>query len=67
MAASFIGGGNRSTWKKPPTCRKSHDWTPSGHIIEQLDQSYKYYHVSYVVVIKVFHCTDYCFSIMSVK
>ena len=20
---SFIGGGNRSTWRKPPTCRKS--------------------------------------------
>jgi len=20
---SFIGGGNRSTWKKPPTSRKS--------------------------------------------
>ena len=23
VAISFIGGGNRSTWRKPPTCRKS--------------------------------------------
>jgi hypothetical protein len=23
VAVSFIGGGNRSTWRKPPTCRKS--------------------------------------------
>jgi hypothetical protein len=23
MAVSFIGGGNRSTRRKPPTCRKS--------------------------------------------
>ena len=23
VAASFIGGGNQSTWRKPPTCRKS--------------------------------------------
>ena len=23
MAVSFIGGGNQSTRKKPPTCRKS--------------------------------------------
>ena len=23
MAVSFIGGGNQSTWRKPPTCRKS--------------------------------------------
>jgi len=23
MAASFIGGGNQSIWRKPPTCRKS--------------------------------------------
>jgi len=22
-AVSFIGGGNRSTWRQPPTCRKS--------------------------------------------
>ena len=22
-ATSFIGGGNQSTWRKPPTCRKS--------------------------------------------
>jgi hypothetical protein len=25
MAVSFICGGNRSTWRKPPTCRKSHN------------------------------------------
>ena len=25
------------------------DWTPSGHNIEQLGQSYKYYNVSYVI------------------
>jgi hypothetical protein len=26
VAVSFIGGGNRSTWMKPLTCRKSlHD------------------------------------------
>ena len=24
VVVSFIGGGNRSTWRKPPTCRKSH-------------------------------------------
>jgi len=23
VAVSFIGGGNRSTWRKPPTCHKS--------------------------------------------
>ena len=23
VAVSFIGGGKRSTWRKPPTCRKS--------------------------------------------
>jgi hypothetical protein len=23
VVVSFIGGGNRSTWRKPPTCRKS--------------------------------------------
>jgi len=23
VAVSFIGGGNWSTWGKPPTCRKS--------------------------------------------
>ena len=23
VAVSVIGGGNRSTWRKPPTCRKS--------------------------------------------
>jgi hypothetical protein len=23
VAVSFIDGGNRSTWRKPPTCRKS--------------------------------------------
>jgi hypothetical protein len=23
VAASFIGGGNENTWRKPPTCRKS--------------------------------------------
>jgi len=23
VAVSFIGGGNRSTWRKPPTSRKS--------------------------------------------
>jgi len=23
VAVSFIGGGNRRTWRKPPTCRKS--------------------------------------------
>jgi hypothetical protein len=23
VAVSFIVGGNRSTWRKPPTCRKS--------------------------------------------
>jgi cysteinyl-tRNA synthetase len=23
MAVSFIGGGNRSTWRNPPTCHKS--------------------------------------------
>ena len=23
VALSFIGGGNRSTWRKPPTCRKT--------------------------------------------
>jgi len=23
MAASFIGGGNRSNWRKPTTCQKS--------------------------------------------
>jgi hypothetical protein len=23
LAVSFIGGGNRSTWRKPPTCLKS--------------------------------------------
>ena len=23
LAVSFVGGGNRSTWKKPPTCHKS--------------------------------------------
>jgi hypothetical protein len=23
MTVSFIGGGNRSTWTKPPTCHKS--------------------------------------------
>ena len=23
MAVSFIGGGNRRTWRKPLTCRKS--------------------------------------------
>jgi hypothetical protein len=23
MAVGFIGGGNRSTWRKPPTCRIS--------------------------------------------
>jgi len=23
MAVNFIGGENRSTWRKPPTCRKS--------------------------------------------
>ena len=23
VAVSFIGGGNRSTWRKPPTCDKS--------------------------------------------
>ena len=23
LAVSFIGGGNQSTWRKPPTCRKS--------------------------------------------
>ena len=23
VAVSFIGGGNQSTWKKPPTCHKS--------------------------------------------
>ena len=22
MEVSFTGGGNRSTWRKPPTCRK---------------------------------------------
>jgi hypothetical protein len=22
---SFIGGGNQSTWRKSPTCRKSHN------------------------------------------
>jgi hypothetical protein len=25
VAISFIGGGNRSTWRKPPTCCKSHN------------------------------------------
>ena len=24
LAVSFIGGGNRSTWRKPLNCRKSH-------------------------------------------
>jgi hypothetical protein len=23
VVVSFIGGGNRSTWRKPPTCRKT--------------------------------------------
>jgi len=23
VAISFIGGGHQSTWRKPPTCRKS--------------------------------------------
>jgi len=23
VAVSFIGGGNRRAWRKPPTCRKS--------------------------------------------
>ena len=23
MVVSFIGGGNRNTWRKPPTCHKS--------------------------------------------
>jgi hypothetical protein len=23
VAVSFIGGGNRSTWRKPPNCRNS--------------------------------------------
>jgi len=23
LAVSFIDGGNQSTWRKPPTCRKS--------------------------------------------
>jgi hypothetical protein len=23
MAVSFIGAGDQSTWRKPPTCRKS--------------------------------------------
>ena len=23
VAVRFVGGGNRSTWRKPPTCRKS--------------------------------------------
>jgi len=23
VAVNFIGGRNRSTWRKPPTCRKS--------------------------------------------
>jgi len=23
VAASFIGGGNQSTWRKSPTCQKS--------------------------------------------
>jgi len=23
VTISFIGGGNRSTWRKPSTCRKS--------------------------------------------
>ena len=23
VEVSFIGGGNRSAWRKPPTCRKS--------------------------------------------
>jgi hypothetical protein len=23
VEVSFIGGGNRSIWRKPPTCRKS--------------------------------------------
>jgi hypothetical protein len=23
VAVSFTGGGNRSIWRKPPTCRKS--------------------------------------------
>jgi len=25
VAVRFIGGGNRSTWKKTPTCRKLYD------------------------------------------
>jgi hypothetical protein len=27
VAVSFIGGGNRKTLRKPPTCRKSLPWT----------------------------------------
>jgi len=25
VAVSFIGGGNRSTWRKPPTCQNTVD------------------------------------------
>jgi len=25
MTVSFIDEGNRSTWRKPPTCHKSHN------------------------------------------
>jgi hypothetical protein len=30
VAVSFIGGGNQSTRRKPPTCRKSLDWLGIG-------------------------------------
>ena len=30
MAVSFIGGGNRSTWRKLPTCHILFFWDKSG-------------------------------------
>jgi len=34
VAISFIGGGNRSTRRKPPTCQKSprHEWDSNSQL-----------------------------------
>jgi sulfite reductase beta subunit-like hemoprotein len=41
VAVSFIGGGNRSTQRKPPTCCKSLTNFITMFLVPNIDQMYK--------------------------
>jgi hypothetical protein len=59
MAVSFIGGGNRGTQRKPPTCRKSLTNLITWCCIEYTS-SWMEFELTTLVVIDI-DCTDNCF------